>query len=77
VAGLEQQYAGLGYGAFKKDLAEVVVGALAPIRERTAELLADETGLDKLLAAGAARAREVASGTMAAVRELAGFLPPG
>jgi tryptophanyl-tRNA synthetase len=77
VAGLEQQYAGLGYGAFKKDLAEVVVGALTPIRERTAELLADEAGLDKLLAAGAARAREVASGTMASVRELTGFLPPG
>jgi tryptophanyl-tRNA synthetase len=77
VAGLEQQYAGLGYGAFKKDLAEVVVGALAPIRERTAELLADEAGLDKLLAAGAARAREVAGGTMASVRDLTGFLPPG
>jgi tryptophanyl-tRNA synthetase len=77
VAGLEQQYAGSGYGAFKKDLAEVVAGALAPIRERTAELLADEAGLDKLLAAGAARAREVASGTMASVRELTGFLLPG
>jgi tryptophanyl-tRNA synthetase len=77
VAELEQQYAGSGYGAFKKDVAEVVAGALAPIRERTAELLADEAGLDKLLAAGAARAREVASGTMAGVRELAGFLPPG
>jgi tryptophanyl-tRNA synthetase len=77
VAELEQQYAGSGYGAFKKDVAEVVAGALAPIRERTAELLADEAGLDKLLAAGAARAREVASGTMAGVRELTGFLPPG
>jgi tryptophanyl-tRNA synthetase len=77
VSGLEQQYAGSGYGAFKKDLAEVVAGALAPVRERTAELLADEAGLDKLLAAGAARAREVASGTMASVRELTGFLPPG
>ena len=54
------RYAGAGYGAFKKDLAEVVVGALAPIRERTEKLLADEAGLDRLLAHGAARARPVA-----------------
>ncbi len=57
VAELEQRYAGAGYGAFKKDVAEVVVGALTPIRERTEKFLADEAGLDRVLAAGAARAR--------------------
>ena len=36
VAGLEARYAGAGYGDFKRDLAEVVVDAFAPIRERTA-----------------------------------------
>jgi tryptophanyl-tRNA synthetase len=77
VAGLEGRYAGAGYGTFKKDLAEVIVGALAPIRERTEKMLADETGLDRLLAAGAARAREIASRTMGVVRERVGFLPPG
>ena len=78
VAGLEQRYAGAGYGTFKKDLAEVVVGdALAPIRERTEKMLADEAELDRLLAAGAARAREIASRTMGAVRDRVGFLPPG
>jgi tryptophanyl-tRNA synthetase len=77
VAGLEGRYAGAGYGTFKKDLAEVVVGALAPIRERTEKMLADEAGLDRLLAAGAARAREIASRTMDTVRERVGFLPPG
>jgi tryptophanyl-tRNA synthetase len=71
---LEKQYAGSGYGAFKKDLAEVVVDALAPIRERTEKMLADESELDRLLADGAARAREVASATMALVRERVGFL---
>jgi tryptophanyl-tRNA synthetase len=74
---LEQQYAGSGYGAFKKDLAEVVVDALAPIRERTEKMLADEAELDRLLADGAARAREVARATMAMVRERVGFLPAG
>ena len=60
VPALEQRYAGAGYGALKKDLAEVVVGAFAPIRERTEKMLADEVQLDRLLAHGAARAREVA-----------------
>ncbi|MHB1596251.1 MAG: tryptophan--tRNA ligase [Streptosporangiaceae bacterium] len=74
-ADLERRYAGSGYGAFKKDLAEVVVEALTPIRERTAEILADEAELDRTLADGAARAREVASATMAVVRDRVGFLP--
>jgi tryptophanyl-tRNA synthetase len=77
VAALEARYAGGGYGTFKKELAEVVVDALTPIRERTEKLLADEAGLDRLLAAGAARAREIASRTMTTVRDRVGFLPPG
>ena len=72
---LERQYWGSGYGTFKKDLAEVVVGALAPIRERTEKLLANEAELDRILADGAARARRVASDTMALVRDRVGFLP--
>ncbi len=75
VASLEQRYRGTGYGTFKKDLAEVVVGAFAPIRERTQAILADETELDRMLAQGAARARKVASQTMDAVRDRIGFLP--
>ncbi len=74
VPALEQRYAGAGYGALKKDLAEVVVGAFAPIRERTEKMLADTVQLDRLLARGAARAREVAGPTMATVRDRVGFL---
>jgi tryptophanyl-tRNA synthetase len=75
IAGLESRYAGGGYGVFKKDLADVVVGALAPIRERTEKLLADEAGLDRVLAHGAARARPVARETMTLVSDRTGFLP--
>jgi tryptophanyl-tRNA synthetase len=75
VPSLEQRYAGAGYGTLKKDLAEVVVSALTPIRERTEKMLADEPYLDRLLAHGAAHARQVASQTMAAVRDRVGFLP--
>lgn len=75
VAGLEQRYSGSGYGTFKKELAEVVVDAFAPIRERTEKLIANEAELDSLLANGAARARELAAATMTRVRDKVGFLP--
>jgi tryptophanyl-tRNA synthetase len=74
-ADLEKRYAGAGYGTFKKDLAEVVVDALAPIRERTEKLLADEAELDHMLAVGAAKAHVIAAATMARVRDKIGFLP--
>jgi len=77
VASLEKRYSAAGYGTFKKDLAEVVVDAFAPIRERTEKLLANESELDRLLAAGAAKAQAIASATIARVRDRIGFLPPG
>jgi tryptophanyl-tRNA synthetase len=76
VATLEEKYAGSGYGGFKKDLAEVVVGTFAPIREKTQEILADEAGLDRVLARGAAQARAVAGQTMTVVRDRTGLLKP-
>jgi len=76
VATLEAKYAGAGYGAFKKDLAELIVASFTPIRERTERILADEAGLDRLLADGAARARQVAGPTMTTVRERIGLLKP-
>jgi tryptophanyl-tRNA synthetase len=75
VAVLEAKYQGAGYGAFKQDLAELVVASFAPIRERTEAILADEAGLDRVLADGAARAHHVAGQTMDTVRERMGLLP--
>ncbi|NUT42094.1 MAG: tryptophan--tRNA ligase [Thermoactinospora sp.] len=72
---LVERYVGAGYGTFKKDVAEVVVSTFEPIRERTEKLLADEGELDRLLAAGASKARAVAQETMAQVRDRVGFLP--
>jgi tryptophanyl-tRNA synthetase len=75
VADLEARYAGSGYGRFKKDLAEVVVQAFAPIRERTEKLLGDEAELDRLLGHGAARASSMARQTMRLVKDRIGLLP--
>ncbi|MEV1166850.1 tryptophan--tRNA ligase [Nonomuraea sp. NPDC049784] len=72
---LVARYEGQGYGTFKKDVAEAVVGTFTPIRERTEKLLSDEAELDRLLAIGAERASAVAKQTMAEVRDKVGFLP--
>ena len=73
---LEERFAGRGYGDLKKELAEVVVDFVTPVRQRTQELLDDPAELQRTLARGAARAREVATRTVADVYDKVGFLPP-
>jgi len=74
---VEREFAGAGYGDFKSAVAETVVEALAPIRERYLELVADRAGLERILADSADRARSMASGTLAEVRDRMGVGPPG
>ncbi|WP_334122174.1 tryptophan--tRNA ligase [Glutamicibacter sp.] len=73
---LVEEFDGKMYGHLKVAVADAVVERLTPIRERTLELLDDPAELDRLLLAGAAKAREVASKTVAEVYEKVGFLPP-
>ncbi|MCS5716491.1 tryptophan--tRNA ligase [Herbiconiux sp. CPCC 205716] len=70
-----EEFAGGGYGTLKKALAEIVVGTVEPIRARTLELMDDPAELDRILAANADRADEVASATLATVYDRVGFLP--
>jgi tryptophanyl-tRNA synthetase len=72
---LEEVYAGKGYGDLKKELAEVLVDFVMPIQQRVQSYLDDPAELDKVLARGAQRAREVAAPTLAAVYKKVGFLP--
>ena len=65
IADLENEFAGKGYGDFKAAVAEVVVDYLQPIRARALELLEDEEHLVQILHAGADKARNVASATVA------------
>ncbi|HEY4422498.1 MAG TPA: tryptophan--tRNA ligase [Pseudonocardia sp.] len=76
ISELEAEYAGKGYGDLKKDLADVVADFVEPLRERVRTYLDDPAELDRVLAGGASRAREVAGATLAAVHEKIGFLPP-
>lgn len=74
-AEVEREFEGQGYGDFKKAVAEGVVELLAPVRERYADLRPDEAALEATLAAGAEKARAIAAGTLAEVRERMGIGP--
>jgi len=76
VATLVAEYEGKMYGHLKVDVADAVVARIEPIRARTLELLDDPAELDRLLARGAAKAREIASVTLADAYAKVGFLPP-
>ncbi|MGH2613754.1 MAG: tryptophan--tRNA ligase [Thermomicrobiales bacterium] len=73
ITALETRYAGMGYGAFKSDLAEVIVAALTPIQSRLAELNANPDVARSVLAEGAGRARTRAVPKMAEVRNRMGL----
>jgi tryptophanyl-tRNA synthetase len=77
IADLEAAYQGRGYGELKRDLAEVLTDVVTPLRAAVRSYLDDPAELDKLLARGADRAREVASKTLRTAYDRVGFLPPG
>lgn len=69
---LEKQYDGKGYGDFKKDLVEVTIEALAPIKSRYEEIR-NSAYLTDTLKDGAERANEIAVKTMERVRDRFGL----
>jgi tryptophanyl-tRNA synthetase len=66
------QFAGKGYGDFKKSLAEVVVGFLEPFQTRLAAL--DDDAVMKILADGRAKAESLAEKKLLEVKQKVGFL---
>jgi len=65
-----------GYGDLKLAVGEAVAEALAPLQVRYVALREDEAALEAILAAGADKARAIASVTLADVREAMGVGPP-
>ena len=68
VAELETMYEGKGYGDFKKDLVEVTIDALAPIKQRYQEIR-ESKELIEILNDGAQKADAIAQETMKRVRK--------
>jgi tryptophanyl-tRNA synthetase len=75
-AALRERYTrgGMGYGEAKTMLAEVVERVLGPARERRSKLAADPVYVEDVLTTAGRRARAVARGVMADVRDACGIV---
>jgi tryptophanyl-tRNA synthetase len=68
-----EQFAGQGFGAFKPALADAVIALVAPLRTRLDEFRRDPAELDRVLAEGAAKARDLAAPTLAEAHRAVGL----
>lgn len=75
IAEVEKKYEGLGYGPFKKELAEVVVERLQPLQQ-TYRDIRSSGALRGILRQGAEQAAETANRTLREVKEKMGFVLP-
>ncbi len=75
VEGVAERYraGGYGYGQAKQELFELVVEYFRPMALRREELVKDLGYVESVLQDGAAKARELAAGTMAEVRKAVGL----
>ncbi|MBO6560503.1 MAG: tryptophan--tRNA ligase [Nisaea sp.] len=71
-----KQFAGKGFGDFKKSFAELAVEVLGPIGSEMKRLTEDTAAVDAVLKRGADRAREIAEPVVREAKEIVGFLKP-
>jgi tryptophanyl-tRNA synthetase len=64
---------GMGWGEAKEELFRVVNRELSPLRERFNAVMADIPALDRILAAGAEKARPIAASVLKRFRKAAGI----
>lgn len=64
---IEKEYEGCGYGTFKKDLIEITVNALEPIKEKFSDIR-NSSELKATLKEGAERAKVIADSVLARVK---------
>ena len=69
-----REHGGKGFGAFKEQLAALLVEKLAPIAAETQRWLADPGTIDRRLGQGAERAATIADPIVAEAERLVGFL---
>jgi tryptophanyl-tRNA synthetase len=72
IAELEAQYQGVGYGTFKKELADLVGDELAKIQARYNEIIQGDY-IDQILHEGAKKAKAIAAKTLAKVERKIGI----
>ena len=69
---IEQQFEGKGYAKLKEELADVTIEFLQPIQERVKAI--DDGKLNAILERGAARAQEIARGTLSDAKAKMGLI---
>ncbi|MFI1240518.1 tryptophan--tRNA ligase [Nocardia salmonicida] len=74
IVDLEENFEGKGYGDLKAEVADALVEFVTPVQKKVKDYLSDQAELDRILAAGAERAREIAGNTLAQVYDRVGFL---
>ncbi len=74
VAAVVASYAGAEFSRFKNDLSELAVASLAPLADRTRDLLDDRVELEAILNSGAERATAIAAPVVSEVKRIVGFL---
>lgn len=70
---IEKMYAEKGYAEFKKDLAEVIIGCLKPLKEKRLKLEKNPAYIKRILEEGRKRAQKIASQTMEEVKKRTGL----
>jgi tryptophanyl-tRNA synthetase len=73
---IEARFDGRGYGLFKDAVADAVITRLEPIQSRYRQLRGDPAELERLLAVGAEKARQVAQPTLETMYQRMGFVRP-
>jgi tryptophanyl-tRNA synthetase len=68
------EYGGATFANFKAALAELATDKLAPVNAEMCRLMADPAHIDKILADGAQRAREIAEPNMKMIKTIVGFV---
>lgn len=71
---IENEFVGIGYGAFKNALGETVANALAPIRKNYQRLISEKGYIQEILKAGAQKVRPIARETYDKTKKLVGLV---
>lgn len=70
---IEAKYKNVGYGEFKRDLAEVVISGLKPLQDKYQELTQNPEVLEDILKKGADKARIIADKKLKEVKDKVGL----
>ena len=70
---IEKEFEGKGYAEFKSKLADTVIEALRPIREKYKQISSDPTYVESLLKQGAEKVRPAAQAVLKRVKDRVGL----